>query len=211
MVFIPGLVGLLLVLTADARVGPSSEQPELCTETRECLLYDVVCKTATYEVRHYSAVKWVSTDEAGFLMEAPLVRAFRRLFKYIDGGNEQGAKVEMTSPVVLKEDQAGTWASNVYTMSFLLPSEHQQKAPTPTDAQVYFTDMPEMKVYVRSYGGWMGSWWTWINTYYLKRDLKAAGAQYDGAFAYGVGYDSPMKMLNRHNEVWFPVVGEPVC
>jgi len=104
--------------------------------------------------------------------------------------------------------------------------------------------LPDMHVYVRSYGGWMMSVSDWINTRRLAESLDSVGASYPGDYHYAVGYDrynrpggksvlsgsvpaqpntppssdllpclcfSPMKMNNRHNEVWFVVKGEPVC
>ncbi|KAK6311391.1 hypothetical protein J4Q44_G00170550 [Coregonus suidteri] len=68
LVYFAGLVGLLLILTAEARIGNSSES-SFCTESRECLLYDLVCKNDDYEVRHYDSVKWVSTDEECYFMD----------------------------------------------------------------------------------------------------------------------------------------------
>lgn len=42
------------------------------------------------QVRHYSSVKWVSTDEEAFFMDTAIMTAFRRLFKYITGSNANG-------------------------------------------------------------------------------------------------------------------------
>lgn len=43
------------------------------------------------QVRHYDSVKWVSTDETSLFMEIAAMRAFKRLFNYIAGANENGA------------------------------------------------------------------------------------------------------------------------
>merc|ERR1739838_646466 len=207
MILIPGLVGLLLVLTADARLGYSSQLSTVCTETKECLLYDRICENENYEVRYYSSLKWVSTDASGLLMGVPTIEAFMRLFRYIRGTNEQSATIDMTSPVILKMNSN----SNSYTMSFLLPSEHQANPPRPTDEQVYFTDMPDMKVYVIKYGLWITAASHELESYYLRGYLDKAGATYNRQFNYAVGYDSPMKMVDRHNEVWYVVEGAHVC
>ncbi|XP_064170275.1 heme-binding protein 2 isoform X1 [Anguilla rostrata] len=204
------LVVLVLMVTAEAYVGNSSES-SFCTETKECLLYDLVCKTDEYEVRHYSPTKWVSTDEESFFMEAATTKAFRKLYKYITGTNEQGVKIDMTAPVVVKMKEKPYWHSSVYTLSFLLPSAYQESPPTPTNSEVYFTDMPDMNVYVRSYGGYMFSMIVNHHSGLLKKDLDQVQASYEQDFHYAVGYDSPMKFLNRHNEIWYQVVGEPVC
>ncbi|KAK6311392.1 hypothetical protein J4Q44_G00170560 [Coregonus suidteri] len=118
----------------------------------------------------------------------------------------------MTAPVTVKiEEKKRMWQSSVFTLSFLLPSDYQMTPPQPTDNRVYFTEMPDMKVYVRSYGGWMMSLTSSVNSMLLKRQLDKVQATYNKDYHYAVGYDSPMKILNRHNEVWYMVEGEPVC
>ncbi|KAM4598443.1 heme-binding protein 2 [Polymixia lowei] len=210
MIIIAGLVGFLLVLTTEARVGSSSEL-DFCSETEECLLYKLVCKNEDYEVRHYDSVKWVSTNEESLFMEKATTTAFRRLYRYITGSNEDDAKIDMTAPVIIKKQRKGMWQSNVYTLSFLLPSKYQMNPPKPTDDQVFFSDTQDMNVYVRSYGGWMMSWMAWWQAHQLSKQLDAAGANYNQDYHYDVGYNSPMTFLNRHNEVWCVVEGEPVC
>ncbi|KAM8844960.1 heme-binding protein 2 [Spinachia spinachia] len=206
MIYLSGIVGFLLVLTAEARVGNSSEL-DFCSETDECCLFDLICRTDDYEVRHYDSVNWVSTNETSFMMEAANVKAFRRLFAYIKENN-----VEMTTPVLLKiSDNTPFWQSGTYTMSFLLPSKHQMNPPTPTDDKVYIEKIPDMKVYVQSYGGWMMSWRDKSQAATLSSALDLVGAEYKNTFHYAVGYNSPMKMFNRHNEVWYVVEDEPVC
>ncbi|XP_020496582.1 heme-binding protein 2 [Labrus bergylta] len=211
MIFLSGLAGILLVLTAEAKVGKSS-QGKYCSETEECLLFDLICETDSYELRHYSSVKWVSTNETGYIMDFALMRAFKRLFGYITGQNMQGKKIEMTAPVVVKViDQKSFWEERVFRMSFLLPSEHQMTPPKPTDDKVFIQEWPEMKVYVKSYGGWMTSLSDKMKASSLCSSLDSAGSQYNKEYHYAVGYDSPMKLFNRHNEVWLVAEGDPEC
>ncbi|XP_068574853.1 heme-binding protein 2 [Cebidichthys violaceus] len=200
------LVGFLFVLTAEARVGNSS-QLEFCTETEQCLLFDLICSTDDYEVRHYDSVNWVSTNETSWFMDIATVTAFRRLFAYIAGNN-----IEMTAPVIVKcQDDIPFWQKSIYTLSFLLPVEHQKNPPKPTDDKVYINKMPDMKVYVRRYGGWMMSWIEKKEAKNLRNDLDKVGAEYKKGLHYAAGYNSPMKMFNRHNEVWYIVEDEPMC
>ncbi|XP_031723842.1 heme-binding protein 2 [Anarrhichthys ocellatus] len=206
MICLSVLVGFLLVLTAEARVGNSS-QLAFCTETEQCLLFDLICKTDDYEVRHYDSVNWVSTDETSWFMDIATVTAFRRLFAYIAGNN-----IKMTAPVLVKCTPATSfWQTGTYTMSFLLPVEHQKNPPKPTDVKVYINKMPDMKVYVRSYGGWMMSLTEKKQVENLRNDLDKVGAEYKESFHYSAGYNSPMKLFNRHNEVWYIVEDEPMC
>ncbi|AWP19092.1 putative heme-binding protein 2-like [Scophthalmus maximus] len=208
MMCLSGLVGLLLVLTTEATVGNSSS----CIETEECLLFDVICTTGDFEVRHYDSVKWVSTNETSLLMDIAAMKAFWRLFDYISGNNDKGKKIEMTSPVVMRIPQTDFFEYGVFTLSFLLPAEYQTDIPpNPTNNLVYIHDTPDMNVYVRSYSGWM----TCLSDKYTKgrlsTDLDSIGANYKKDFHYGAGYNSPKTLFNRHNEVWLVAEGEPVC
>nr|XP_023651430.1 heme-binding protein 2-like isoform X2 [Paramormyrops kingsleyae] len=201
----------MLMVATEASVGHNNSS-SFCSESKECLLFDLVCRTADYEVRHYDPVKWVSTDAEAYFMGVGAAMAFRRLFKYISGANEDGVKMDMTAPVLVKipEDRK-MWEPAIYTLSFLLPSEYQDNPPNPTNEKLYFTDMPDMKVYVRSYGGWMLSLTSKLHSHILIRALDRAHAPYNTSFHYSLSYDSPMKLLNRHNEVWYVAEGEPVC
>uniref|UniRef100_A0A672ZVR8 Heme-binding protein 1 n=1 Tax=Sphaeramia orbicularis TaxID=375764 RepID=A0A672ZVR8_9TELE len=210
-----GLISFYLVFAHD-KLKPSTNG-SFCTESKECLEYELVCKTDEYEVRHYSPTRWVSTDAEAYFMGVGAAMAFRRLFQYITGSNEGGVQMEMTAPVLVKiPEQTRMWEPAVYTLNFPLPAAYQDKPPTPTNdkgcfsVQLYFTEMPEMDVYVRSYGGWMLSVTSRLHAHLLTKELERVRASYNCSYHYGVGYDSPLKLLNRHNEVWYVAEGEPV-
>ncbi|XP_072530689.1 heme-binding protein 2 [Salminus brasiliensis] len=212
MICFAGVVVLLLAVTVEARVGNSTDPTSFCTETKECLLYDLVCEGEGYEVRHYDATKWVTTEAESHFMEVAVMRAFRKLFKYISGENEEEIKIDMTGPVITKvKDDRSMLEPSVYVLSFLLPSAYQKAAPKPTDSTVYLTDMPEMDVYVKSYGGWTVSLTSKYFSYRLRESLDSVQAKYNKEYHYDVGYNSPMKLLDRHNEVWYMPEGKPVC
>ncbi|KAI1886521.1 hypothetical protein AGOR_G00196610 [Albula goreensis] len=201
MAGVAGLLVMLLMAAAEASVG-SSNSSSFCTETEECLLFEPVCKTEEYEVRHYDPARWVSTDAESLFMEVGTTVAYRRLFKYITGANEDGVKINMTAPILIKiPEEKRKWKATVYTLSFLLPSAYQENPPKPTNEKVYFTDMSDMTVYVRSYGGWILSVTSGLHSHLLRKDLNGAQASYNNSYNYAVGYDSPMKLLHRHNEV----------
>ncbi|XP_074521424.1 uncharacterized protein soul5l [Halichoeres trimaculatus] len=211
MAFISVFAVLALAVCAEGNVGPSTNT-SFCTESKECLEYELICKTDEYEVRHYSPTRWVSTDAEAYFMGVGAAMAFRRLFQYITGANEGGIQMEMTAPVLVKiPEETKMWEPAVYTLNFPLPSAYQEKPPIPTNDKLYFTEMPEMDVYVRSYGGWMLSVTSRLHAHLLTKELERVRAAYNHSFHYGVGYDSPLKLLNRHNEVWYLAEGEPVC
>jgi hypothetical protein len=50
----------------------------------------------------------------------------QRLFKYIDGGNEDEVKIPMTSPVLVDvEPSCGPFCKNNFTVSFFVPFDFQ--------------------------------------------------------------------------------------
>lgn len=55
--------------------------------------------------------------------------------------------------------------------------------------QVYFTDTLDMKVYVRSYGGWMMSVVSKSQAQSLKTSLDKVQAKYESEYRYDVGYN----------------------
>ncbi|XP_010862141.1 heme-binding protein 2 [Esox lucius] len=210
---ISGLLMLVLMgsVGVEGGVGPSSNST-FCTESKECLEYELVCKTDEYEVRHYSPTRWVSTDAEAYFMGVGAAMAFRRLFQYITGANNHGVQMEMTAPVLVRiPEETRVWEPAIYTLSFLLPAAFQDKTPTPTNDKLYFTDMPAMDVYVRSYGGWMLSVTSRLHAHLLTKELARVQAVFNHTYHYGVGYDSPLKLLNRHNEVWYVAEGDAVC
>ncbi|XP_035038261.2 DNA-directed RNA polymerase II subunit rpb1 [Hippoglossus stenolepis] len=211
MTFTPVLGFLALVASAGGSVGPSTNS-SFCTESKECLQFELVCKTDEYEVRHYSPTRWVSTDAEAYFMGVGAAMAFRRLFQYITGANDGGVQMDMTAPVLVKiPEETRMWEPAIYTLNFPLPAAYQDKPPAPTCDKLYFTEMPEMDVYVRSYGGWMLSVTSRLHSHMLTKELQRVRASYNHSYHYGVGYDSPLKLLNRHNEVWYVAEGEPVC
>nr|XP_061778859.1 uncharacterized protein LOC133570162 [Nerophis lumbriciformis] len=211
MIFLSAVAVLALVVITEGSVGPSTNG-SFCTESKECLQFEVVCKTDEYEVRHYSPTRWVSTDAEAYFMGVGAAMAFRRLFQYITGANDAGVQMDMTAPVLVKiPEETKMWEPAIYTLNFPLPAAYQDKPPAPTNDKLYFTEMPEMDVYVRSYGGWMLSVTSRLHAHLLTKELERVRASYNHSYHYGVGYDSPLKLLNRHNEVWYVAEGAPVC
>ncbi|KAM9393652.1 heme-binding protein 2-like [Pholidichthys leucotaenia] len=212
MIFLSGLVCFLLILTAEARVG-ECPQSEFCSETKECLLYDVVCKTNNYEVRHYESATWVYTDESSLFREFALLKAFKRLYGYITGDNMYGKEIDMTTPVVVIKEMKKWWEfwKCDYTMAFLLPTEYQENPPKPYDDKVHIVTVPNATMYVKTFGGWMVQGADDKHAEELCKALYSVNAKFNNEVYISAVYNSPMVFRNRHNEVLLQAYGEPVC
>jgi hypothetical protein len=114
------------------------------------------------EVRRYeSRIAAETTIDAN--EEAARNEGFRRLARYIFGGNQgktkiamtapvaqqQGQKIAMTTPVAAQRGEAGQWV-----IRFFMPSEHTMDSlPTPNDERVQLVTVPSERVAVLRFSG----------------------------------------------------------
>merc|ERR1711962_1919508 len=168
--------------------------------------YGDIQTTERYEERHYPARKWISTMSYSISYDDVQSDMFGKLFNYIDGGNDQGMKIDMTTPVTtLVVPGAGPNCESNFTMSFLIPEVHTEAPPAPTNPDVFVEERPELpSLFTRTFHGFAHE-----NDYIqeaaaLAQDLNSAGedgVNYDTWYI--VGYDAPFVTINRRNEVWF--------
>ena len=134
-------------------------------------------------------------------------KAFWRLFRYIQGNNEENVRIKMTVPVTMQmqpDETSGSFCKDNYTMSFFIPFKHQKDAPAPSAGDVHLTDTEPFCAYVKVYGGYSND--NRVERCYealvaaLKRD--GFGDDFRTDVIYSAGYDSSMKFWNRHNEIW---------
>ena len=108
----------------------------------------------------------------------------------------------MTAPVATRVvPGAGPNCESSFTVSFYIPPANQADPPNPTNADVFIEEFPEMTVYTRSFGGFADD-----NKFLTEaKDLssKLNGRKVHEEFYFTAGYDSPFKLFNRTNEVWF--------
>ncbi|XP_070560428.1 heme-binding protein 2-like isoform X2 [Ptychodera flava] len=172
----------------------------------DCPKFTVLSKTKDYEERAYDASKWTSTLISGMDYQSAVSQGFMKLFDYISGDNLDKKKVAMTAPVTAKvvPGQGPACASN-FTVSFMVPFADQDNPPKPADPNVYLSELPALKAYVRSFGGFASGDDYIKEALELDKALKASNttSDYHTEFYYTAGYDAPFKPFNRHNEVWF--------
>ncbi|XP_015227309.1 PREDICTED: heme-binding protein 2-like [Cyprinodon variegatus] len=160
-------------------------------------------KGQDYEIRTYHAAKWVSTTLSGMTGEECVKTGFRKLFNYIQGNNQNKAKVEMTAPVTCRVvPGAGPACESQFTVSFYIPDEHQANPPEPSDSDVFMEERKEFTAYVRTYGGFANENTRREELLKLLESLKRDGVEFVDKPYYTAGYDAPFKLTNRRNEVW---------
>ena len=94
--------------------------------------YDIVHKTDTYEIRHYSDRLVVQVVNKGGN------NSFRKLFNYISGANKKSEKIKMTVPVTQAIED------NEFFMQFYLPSKYNKETtPVPTNSDIEIATIKE--------------------------------------------------------------------
>uniref|UniRef100_A0A8C0QLS8 Heme-binding protein 2 n=1 Tax=Chelonoidis abingdonii TaxID=106734 RepID=A0A8C0QLS8_CHEAB len=157
------------------------------------------CSQGYYELRHYEMTKWASTVIKGETQKEALRQGFWKLFYYIQGKNEREVKIEMTVPVTCLVKSG----CPDFKVSFFVPFEHQDSVPQPTDPDVFIEERKGEAIFVRSFGGFASPEKYAEEAQALARILKNVGQSFHEDFYYTAGYDSPFKLFNRHNEVWY--------
>lgn len=133
-----------------------TEEPSFTVEDR------IASRDGEVEIRRYgsriAAETTIDADE-----EAARNEGFRRLARYIFGGNQGNAKIAMTAPVVQEKGQKIAMTAPVATqrggggqwvIRFFMPSEHTlDTLPTPNDERVHLVTVPGERVAVLRFTG----------------------------------------------------------
>ena len=193
------VLGFLVVRFGGA--GVAYETPE----------YRVTETLGSIEIREYAPYLVAETIVDGTL-ETAGNEGFRRLARYIFGGNQGSTRVAMTSPVVQEKTEGTKIAMTTpvtqsrtgdrYTVRFMMPSEYSRDAlPTPNDSRVTIREVPSRTLAAIRYSG------TWSTRNYQKHldalhaELRAAGLEPTGEPLWA-RYDPPFKpWFMRRNEI----------
>jgi len=161
-----------------------------------------------YEERLYPSARWACTARTQPKTESSPTRSmFMNLFRYFSGDNSEKKDIDLTVPVstfVQQRENDVTY----YESCLVLPAKFQAKSPKPNNPSVFLEDKPETVVLTRRSGGYFITDNAWEEeAIALKKLLKEKEAEADFSGYYRNGYDAPMRIFNRRNEVWFRKTG----
>lgn len=77
----------------------------------------------------------------------------------------------------------------------------QANPPKPSDPDVYVEHIDAFEAYVSSYSGWNSVKSITEHASELYHVLGERGEDVESGYFYSLGYDSPFRLLDRHNEV----------
>ncbi|MBT8445447.1 MAG: heme-binding protein [Gammaproteobacteria bacterium] len=126
--------------------------------------YQVLYKDGDIEYRQYDSYlvsETIIENVADY--KAAGNEGFRRLFRYITGGNQGRAKIAMTKPVAqvpasekiaMTVPVQQTGSDTGWRIAFMLPSQYTlESAPAPTDPRVQIREVPGRLMAVLRYSG----------------------------------------------------------
>lgn len=182
--------------------------------------YIVIQKNDMFEIREYAPYLVAQTEVRGTFDEMG-GKAFRILFKYISGENQQRRNIEMTAPViqenrqqegqkiqmtapVIQEIDTSNPQSTIY--SFVMPQEFTLATlPLPLDKRINLKEIPAKTVAVLKYSGSWGEEKYKKNEALLLKALDDAGIKTIGKPNFA-RYNSPFSLwFMRRNEVMIEV------
>jgi SOUL heme-binding protein len=136
--------------------------------------YEVILKEGAFEIRQYPEMVAAEVRVEGDPQEAART-GFRLLANYIFGGNTEGQKIAMTTPV-LQQEESENWC-----IRFPMPSTFSQTAlPKPNDPKVRLLTVPSTRYAVVGFSGKVSSQVqerqsAALRAFMLQHGLEAAG------------------------------------
>ena len=152
--------------------------------------YDLIFSEYNFEIRFYH-----SSVKAKVVSQKNANGNFYKLFQFINGNNSKGEKIEMTTPVYMKED------NNSNTMEFVMPSSfNMESISKPNDESIEIYESKAKYFACVRYGGYSNSGKFKTHSKKLIEKLSELNIKTIGDLFY-VSYNSPYKVFNRRNEV----------
>ncbi|XP_076347824.1 heme-binding protein 1-like isoform X2 [Tachypleus tridentatus] len=164
---------------------------------REEPKFEVVNKYDGYEIRSYPETVWITLKITGKTHAECGRPEFSRLLGYINGNNETGVSLPMTSPVVFR---VSFEESKDLTVSlFLSPSV--EDPPKPKDSDMSLFQAPAGQLFVRTFSGFASDA-EWKKEFEQLQSELEDPEEAVTSFYYRSAFDPPFKMVGRRNEVW---------
>ena len=189
MKIILSIFGIILILFVISQLFFLNSQRNI-----ETYPFTIIDTYETIEIRQYEASLFTSVEIPSNDYRETSSKGFSVLAGYIFGGNDKGEKIAMTSPVAMS-------LKDSTTMLFLVPKKYtRDNLPVPNDSSIEFKNIPEKRVAAISFGGWASDSKIAAFKSKLITTLNTKGIEYTDNF-YFLGYNAPMEVFNRKNEV----------
>lgn len=148
------------------------------------------------EIRRYPALILAQTSMTPGTFDENSSLGFRRVAGYIFGGNQNEAKIAMTSPVVMEMGEQTQ-------MAFVMPKQYTiEDLPKPNSQQVQLAKKESRTLAVLRFGGYSDDAKIQEKAAELRTLLQKEQIAFTDKLIY-MGYNAPWDFIGRRNEVAF--------
>lgn len=190
MYYILGLVAVFIIFQSFIAVNAVK------TEKQK---YRVVFKDNQLEIRFYPVATLATVYSNATNYKGVANSGFRKLAKFIFGGNQENTGISMTAPVRMNMSEKGS------AMSFVMPEKYDENTlPKPKDGSIQIHKSVAQYVAVISFGGYATD--EKINDFKEKLTslLKERNIKIEGEYNF-LGYNAPYQFVGRTNEISIPI------
>jgi hypothetical protein len=161
--------------------------------------YRLVLKQDQFEIRYYPSATMATIFSNATDYKGLANNGFRKLARYIFGGNEQKQSISMTAPVRMNMSEKGS------SMSFVMPEKFNNEAlPKPNDPTIRIEQSKPVYVACISFAGYANDTKIEINKEKLLQILKEKNITTTGEYSF-LGYNAPYQFVGRTNEIIIPI------
>lgn len=151
--------------------------------------YEVLDSFGDIEIRKYGPLVIAETEVTGEFSEAGN-EGFKRIASYIFGGNQKQQKINMTAPVLQREEKQ----KEKRIVAFVMPEgKSLNNLPLPDDAKVVLKEIPPQKMAAFRYSG------TWSEERYKEKMGILLQTLQERQFK-----TRGVPILARYNPPWIP-------
>lgn len=178
---------VILLIIAQVYVSKSNENIEQ-------LEYKVIKKYGKFEVRKYEPAIFSSVKLGKKGYKEASREGFGILAGYIFGSNESNETIAMTSPVTME-------LGDTTKMLFMVPKTYKlESLPNPKNNKIIFEKHEEKMIAAITFDGFADNDKIEYYKSILIAELEKAKISHKNKFSF-LGYNSPMELTNRRNEV----------
>lgn len=157
--------------------------------------YRLISKEGHFEMRFYPSAVMATVRSPRIVDERSANPNFRRLAKYIFGGNASTQQIPMTAPVHMRHDEK----ENI--MQFVMPSRFAlEDLPKPLDPSISLSISDSGQYAALVFGGFATDSRIREKELELATWLKEKGIPIIGHFEV-LGYNPPYELVDRRNEI----------
>jgi hypothetical protein len=161
--------------------------------------YRVVLKQDQFEIRFYPSATMATIYSNATDYKGLANNGFRKLARYIFGGNEQKQSISMTAPVRMSMSEKGS------TMSFVMPEKYNSGSlPIPNDKSISIEQSKPVYVASISFSGYATDAKIKLHKEQLEQILQDKHIKMTGEYSF-LGYNAPYQFFGRTNEVIIPI------